>query len=210
MHLRKINLDHVPLWRYQQYMATENPSEEDLLKCFLDLNSAEIKQLPFNQIDLYLDQITNLLQQDQPLTRVFKMGGIKYGFIPRLDDITYGENADVTKYIVDYGSMHKAMAVLYRPIKQKIRDKYLIEDYEGSYQFADKMKYMPLSVALGAIVFFYNLTNDLLNCIPKYLDKEMKNLDSTQQAYFQKSGQGIQSSMRLVRETLGDLIQSPK
>jgi hypothetical protein len=70
--------------------------------------------------------------------------------------------------------MHKAMAVLFRPIKQKQGSKYLIEEYEGSHKYSERMKNMPLDVVLGAMVFFWNLTSALLNCIPNYLDKEIK------------------------------------
>ena len=70
--------------------------------------------------------------------------------------------------------MHKAMAVLFRPIKQKQRDKYLIEDYEGSHKYSESMKEMPLDVVMGAMVFFYNLTNVLLKSIPSYLEKEAR------------------------------------
>lgn len=210
MKLRKISLSHVPLWRYQEYITKEDQTQDDLLKCFLNLTSKELKQIPINHIELYLEQIKKLLSKEYELVRIFEMRGKKYGFIPKLDDITYGENADVTKYITEYGSMHKAMAVLYRPIKQKIRNKYLIEEYSGSYKFAEEMKHMPLDIVLGSIVFFYSLTNELLNCIPKYLLKEVKKMDSTQRLNLEKSGQDIQNSMLLVKEILGDLIPSQK
>lgn len=210
MKLKEINLDNIPLWRYQEYITKENPTNDDVLKCFLDLSIKEVKKIPLNHIDVYLTQIESIIKEEHKLIRIFEMRGIKYGFIPKLDDITYGENADVTQYIGEYGSMHKAMAVLYRPIKQKIRDKYLIEDYEGSYKFAETMKNMPLSVVLGSIVFFYSLTNALLNSIPNYLQKEIEKMDSTQHLSFKKNGHDIQNSMRLVRETLEDLMPSLK
>ena len=118
MKLKEINLDNIPLWRYQDYITKENPTTDDVLKCFLDISSKDVKKIPLNYIDVYLMQIESILKEKHDLVRIFEMGGVKYGFIPKLDDITYGENADVTKYIGEYGSMHKAMAVLYRPIKQ--------------------------------------------------------------------------------------------
>jgi hypothetical protein len=50
--------------------------------------------------------------------------------------------------------MHKAMAVLFRPIKKKQGTKYLIEDYEGSHKYSELMKEIPLDVVMGAMVFF--------------------------------------------------------
>jgi hypothetical protein len=50
----------------------------------------------------------------------------------------------------------------------------LIEDYGGSAKYSEVMKQAPLSVVLGATVFFYNLTNALLKAIPNYLEEELK------------------------------------
>ena len=119
-------------------------------------------------------------------------------------DITYGENKDVTSYINEWGNMHKAMAVLFRPIKQKQGHKYLIEEYEGSHKYSEVMKQMPLSVVLGAMVFFYNLTNELLNYIPSYLEKELLK-EQTIGQISQENGEVIQNYIHLLKETLRDL-----
>ena len=132
------------------------------------------------------------------------MSGNEYGFIPNLDEITYGENKDITSYISDWKTMHKAMAVLYRPIKQKQNSKYLIDDYEGSHNYSEVMKNMPLDVVLGAMVFFWNLTNALLNSIPNYLEKEIKQAQM-QGVDLAESGEAIQNSMHLLKETLQNL-----
>ena len=47
--------------------------------------------------------------------------------------------------------MHKAMAVLFRPITLKRKDKYLIEDYESAEKY--DLKCMPLDVVFGSLVF---------------------------------------------------------
>ena len=76
----------------------------------------------------------------------FNLDGTPLGFITDLDEISYGENKDVTGYINDWQTMHKAMAVLYRPIKISKKGKYIIQDYEGTREYAERMKKMPLSV----------------------------------------------------------------
>ena len=100
--------------------------------------------------------------------------------------------------------MHKAMAVLFRPLKQKQGHKYLIEEYEGSHKYSEVMKQMPLSVVLGAMVFFYNLTNELLNYIPNYLEKEVVKEQMIGQIS-QENGEAIQNYIHLLKETLQDL-----
>ena len=126
--------------------------------------------------------------------------------MPNLDDITYGENKDVTAYLNDWQTMHKAMAVLYRPIKQKLGARYLIEDYEGSHKYSEAMKEMPLGIVMGAMVFFYNLTNALLKAIPSYLEKQTEK-EQTTGVISAENGEAIKKYIHLLKETSEDLMR---
>ena len=198
------SLREVKLKDYQELLIKENPDNDDMLKCILNINTKELGKIKDKDVDNLLDIINQLFDKKHEFVPTFKLKGVLYGFIPKLDDITYGENKDVTSYINDWGNMHKAMAVLFRPIKQKQGSKYLIEEYEGSHKYSEMMKNMPLDVVLGAMVFFWNLTSALLNCIPNYLEKEiqkeqMNKVDSVE------NGEVIANSMRLLKETLQSL-----
>lgn len=198
------SLREVKLKNYQELLIKENPDNDDMLKCILNINTKELGKIKDKDVDNLLVIINKLFDKKHEFIPTFKMKGVLYGFIPKLDDITYGENKDVTSYINDWGNMHKAMAVLFRPVKQKLNSKYLIEDYEGSHKYSEMMKNMPLDVVLGAMVFFWNLTNALLNSIPNYLEKEMKQAQM-QGVDLAESGVAIQSYMHLLKETLQNL-----
>ena len=198
------SLREVQLKDYQELLIKENPDNDDLLKCILNINTKELGKIKDKDVDNLLSIINQLFDKKHEFVSTFKLKGVLYGFIPKLDDITYGENKDVTSYINDWGNMHKAMAVLFRPIKQKQGSKYLIEEYEGSHKYSERMKNMPLDVVLGAMVFFWNLTSALLNCIPNYLDKEIK-AEQMKGVVSVESGEAIQNSMLLLKETLQDL-----
>jgi len=198
------SLREVKLKNYQELLIKENPDNDDMLKCILNINTKELGKIKDKDVDNLLVIINKLFDKKHEFIPTFKMKGVLYGFIPKLDDITYGENKDVTSYINDWGNMHKAMAVLFRPVKQKQNSKYLIEDYEGSHKYSEMMKNMPLDVVLGAMVFFWNLTNALLNSIPNYLEKEMKQAQM-QGVDLAESGVAIQSYMHLLKETLQNL-----
>jgi hypothetical protein len=119
------------------------------------------------------------------------MDGIAYGFVPDLDKITLGEYIDLDTTLGDWSNMHKAMAVLYRPIKDTLKDKYIIEDYKGS-EDSEKYKQMPLDIVMGSILFFYNLKNELLKTILKSLNQEvMKTMTIQQREDLLGSGNGI-------------------
>ena len=74
--------------------------------------------------------------------------------MPNLDKISIGEYIDIESNVSGFKNMHKAMAVLYRPVTKKHKDKYQIEEYSGSQEYSEALKYMPLNAALGAMVFF--------------------------------------------------------
>lgn len=198
------SLKEVKLKDYQDYLLIEEPTNDDMLKCILNIDQKELGKIKASDVDFLLGHVINLFEEKQELIPKFKMYGIEYGFIPNLDEITYGENKDVTTYINEWGTMHKAMAVLFRPIKQKQRDKYIIEEYEGSHKYSEVMKDMPLNVVMGAMVFFYNLTNVLLKSIPSFLEKEIAK-EQMQGVISKENGEVIQNSILLLKQTLQDL-----
>jgi len=136
--------------------------------------------------------------------QTFKLNGVHFGFIPNLDDISYGENKDITSYINDWQQMHKAMSVLYRPITNSQKGKYLIQEYEGTRFTADKFKDCPLDIAFGAMVFFYNLTNELLKAIPNFIQKEAEK-ELMRGQISAENGEAIKNSIHSLRATLEDL-----
>ena len=170
----------------------------------LNIDQNELGKVKASDVDYLLDHIVKLFEQQHELIPTFKMYGVEYGFIPNLDQITYGENKDVTSYINDWGTMNKAMAVLFRPIKQKKGNKYIIEEYKGSHKYSELMKEMPLNVVMGAMVFFYNLTNELLKSMPNYLEKQLMK-EQMYEAISQESGEAIQNYILLLKQTLQDL-----
>ena len=200
------NLNDITLGQYQEFLKIEEPTEEDILKVFLGLDLKGLGKIKAADVDKYANHITSLFEQDQEHVLKFDLKGVQFGFMPNLDDITYGENKDVTAYLNDWQTMHKAMSVLYRPIKQKLGARYLIEDYEGSHKYSETMKQMPLGVVMGAMVFFYNLTNALLKAIPSYLERETMKGQTTG-AISAENGEAIKKYIHSLKETSEDLMR---
>ena len=114
-----------------------------------------------------------------------------YNFIPKLDDITLGEYIDLDNTLSDWQQMHKAMSVLYRPVTIKKNNRYQVEPYTGD-ENEDIFLHMPLDVVMGALLFFWNLSNELLQITLNYLSEEMKeNLTTQQRQILEQSGAGI-------------------
>jgi len=209
------SLSEITLEQYQKFLsiAKDNPDGEFLqhkmveIFCGIDLkNAAKISYKDVNEITTNL---SNLFNQKYDLKRTFKLGDTEFGFITNLDEITLGEYTDLDKYISNWDMMHNAMAVLYRPITKKLKDKYQIEEYNGSYTYCDAMKYMPLDVALGAVVFFYNLGNELLKSTIHYLENNQEFQNIVNNHNLEVNGVGIHHSMLLLKEMLEDLKMFP-
>lgn len=149
-------------------------------------------------IDLALNQTTEF----QP---VFKIKDVEFGFIPNFDKITAGEYRDLTLYSQDVAEMHKLMAVLFRPIKSKVGNNYKIVEYNGTEQRANVMKYMPLSIVNGSLVFFSNLANELIAYTQKYTTEEQARENTP--ATTSKSGVGMQRFLKCARAKFGNWIK---
>lgn len=163
-----------------------------------------IRQIDNNSI---AETLRKMLEGEKKFIQRFKLGGKEFGFIPNLEDISSGEYADLDKYISDWETMHKALAVMYRPITKTKGDKYEIEPYEGSATYAEVMKYAPLDVAFGSLVFFYHLGSELLKATLTYLEKEVVGMTTQLNHSLTQNGDGIITSMHLQRETLKALRQ---
>ena len=192
------SLREISLEQYQTYnkINTEQNQNSNFLlhktiEIFCNLNLQNVIKVEYNSVVKVAKMINDLFNQDVKLVPTFTMNGVGYGFIPDLDKITLGEYIDLDNTLSDWNNMHKAMAVLYRPIKDTLKEKYIIEDYKGS-EGAEKYKQMPLDIVMGSILFFYNLKNELLKTTLKYLNKEaLMKLTIQQREDLLGSGDGI-------------------
>ena len=173
------NIGEITLRQFLKY--------EDLITRDLDIynfNKRKIEiftKIPFKQIDnirgvdaeRILKQIDTALTTDVEFNNKFEMHNIEFGFIPNLDKMSLGEYADLSKHGVDKNSLHNLMAILFRPIVNKSNDRYEVMSYNGTEEYAEMMKDMPLNIVNGALVFFYNLANELQEATQKYLSEEL-------------------------------------
>ena len=155
-----------------------------------------------------ITKISDLFKKIPELVTIFKINGTEFGFIPNLNDITAGEYMDLDGYITDWEDSHKSMAVLYRPIKQKLGNRYLIEEYEGSDKYSQLMLDAPMDVVLSSKVFFWTLGRELLKSTINFLE-ESKEMISAKLHSSVKDGVGTLASMPYHKEMLEDLMKLP-
>ena len=194
-------LNDIKLAQYQKFLSIAKDNEESeflqqkMVQLFCGIDLKDVAQIRYKDVAEITANINNLFTKDNQFIQRFKMGGVEFGFIPNLDEMSTGEYMDLDTYITDWDTMHNAMAVLYRPIVNKLGNKYQIEEYKGSVTYADVMRHAPLDVVLGAMVFFYNLGNDLLKSTIDYLEKNQEVQNILNKHNLENVGDGIQVSM---------------
>ena len=168
------DLSEITLDQYQRFLKIqENNTDEKFLtskmiEIFCGIKLPEVLKMRVNDVSLITNILSEMFENIPQLVQRFKMNGVEYGFIPDLDDMSLGEYIDLDTYLGDWENMHRAMAVLYRPIKNKSGNRYNIKEYDGK-GFED-MKDMPLDAVLSSIVFFYNLGIELSKAMMNYLE----------------------------------------
>ena len=209
------SLNDIKLVQYQKFLSIAKDNEEGeflqqkMVQLFCGIDLKDVAQIRYKDVAEITANINNLFTKENHFIQRFKMGGVEFGFIPNLDEISTGEYMDLDTYITDWDTMHNAMAVLYRPITNKLGNKYQIEEYKGSITYADVMRHAPLDVVLGAMVFFYNLGNDLLKSTINYLENNQEVQNTLNKHNLENVGDGMQVSMLLLKETLEDLMKFP-
>ena len=172
-----------------------------MIEIFCGIRGDHVLLMRATDINSIVQILTEMLNDKPKLVHTFKMKGTQYGFIPKLDDMSFGEYIDLDTFIGDWENMHRAMNVLYRPVVNQYGDKYNIQDYD--VDIAERLKDMPMSAVLGSIVFFYNLGMDLSKAMLNYLTEEETNL--AQHLISDENGGGINHFTHSLREILDDL-----
>jgi hypothetical protein len=89
-----------------------------------------------------------------------------------ISELTAGQYIDLSEFIKNpINNLHKIMATLYLPAQKKWYGKLVVERYNGKTQKerADEFyRYMPVSVAYPAALFFYQVSNGLTTNIETY------------------------------------------
>jgi len=214
------SLEDITLSQYQRYMRIVDQNKDEsandfvnkkLVEIFCNINLNEVDSIPVVEFNRILEILQKAFEEKFSLIRHFDLGGVEMGFIPKLDDMSLGEYVDVEASISDWQNIHKAMAVLYRPVNAKIKDKYTIAPYKPNDDIQEWMKEMPLNVVMSCLVFFYDLGIELSTASLAFLETAMKK-DKTSQLKeaLEESGVGISQFMDSLKETSQSLTRLQK
>ena len=101
-------LSDITLEQYQKFAklnTEENQNTNFLLhkmvEIFCRLDLKDIARIKFNYVTQIVNDLNNIFNTKTELIPTFKMKGVEYGMIPKLDDITLGEYIDLDNNISD-------------------------------------------------------------------------------------------------------------
>ena len=214
------SLSEIPLLRYQKFVEMQEQSNDEefiankMIQIFCCIELKEVMSIKMKDLNELIAHFTKVFKEKPQFKTRFKIKNIEFGFIPKLDDISFGEYVDLENHLQNWKTYHKAMAVMYRPIKETYKDKYSIVDYEPNEDMQELMKFAPLDVAISASFFLQNLGTELLNLTMSYLQNEVTkmthSMNTQNEVNLENSGAGIQASINALKEISPSLMKSPE
>lgn len=203
------NLSEITLGQYQKYLKIQDGDNDEMMiaqkmiEIFCNVELKYVTKMRWKDVQEITLTLSNMFDEDSKFTKMFTLDQVQYGFIPNLDEITFGEFVDLDTYLGDWQQMDKAMSVLFRPVDINVRGRYNIKEYDGTLN--DHIKDMPLSVALGAVFFLLNLGKELSQVMMDYLDKGVLKDHLQVKEGLMQNGIGIHQFTQQLKETLKDL-----
>jgi len=202
-------LSEITLRKYQKFVklnvedADERFLQVKMIEIFCEVSHENVLKIKFADADKVTAILGEMFTQKPQLVTKFTLNGVEYGFIPELDEISFGEYIDLDTYLGDWENIHTAMNVLYRPIKSKKGNRYVIEDY--NVETKDNLLDMPLDAVISSVFFFYHLGKDLSVVMNRFLERELKKIPYQQEQDLMLNGDGIKQFSHSLKGILEDL-----
>ena len=201
---------------YKQAELNETTIDEDeLLSVILEVPKKLLNKLPIDDYREALQCVAECLNANSVMHLTFELNGVKYGFIPNLEEITAGEYSAIDIFLRDTdANAYKLLNVLYRPIvKEKFYNSLFSKSKEGKYSIdpynsdndCSVFENAPYEIYESALVFFYNLGKDLANVTLKSM-REMEQQTNEQQD-LGRSGDGIKRMILMLKQSVLELTK---
>ena len=158
------SLSEIPLKHYQDFIRVQSSSNDEefvaqkMIEIFCGIPLQDVARMKLTSLNELIAHFSKMFSKKPEFQRTFKIkteqAEIEFGFIPELEEISFGEYVDLESHLTNWDDYHKAMAVLYRPIVKTRKDKYDILPYEPNIDFQELMKFAPLDVVIASSLFF--------------------------------------------------------
>ena len=118
-------LNEIPLKHYQEFLKVQEGSTDEefiaqkMIEIFCGISLSDVVNIKLKSLNELIVHFTKLFEQKTSFQQTFKIENVEFGFIPELEEISFGEYVDLESHLTSWDNYHKAMAVMYRPITKK-------------------------------------------------------------------------------------------
>ena len=99
------SLDEISLGQYQKFLkVNENVKEGDFLlqkmvEIFCNIKLSHVLLIKFTSINEIVAHLTSLFDKEHKLRPTFKIKDMEFGFIPDLEEMSFGEYVDLETHL---------------------------------------------------------------------------------------------------------------
>tara|TARA_R110001599_G_scaffold5557_1_gene27847 strand:+ start:369 stop:1016 length:648 start_codon:yes stop_codon:yes gene_type:complete len=160
--------------------ATDAEKELHLISTLLGVSTDIIGKAKKSVIDKVVEELKGLVEQpaNENLVLEFEIDGIEYGFNPNLSELKLKEFVDLDNRLDNgWQDMHRVMAILYRPVVKRHKEKYEIEEYD--FRTAAKradifLEELSVDIVNAAASFFLSIVMDYIKITALYSKADRK------------------------------------
>jgi hypothetical protein len=127
-------LNEITLGQYQEFskldITKESEVQSKMIEIFCKVPVEVVRSMKAKDITDICIIINNMFDVEHQMLNRFKLNNKDYGFIPDLENMSFGEYVDLDTFMGDNDNLHRAMNVLYRPIELLQGQRYTLKEYD--------------------------------------------------------------------------------
>ena len=175
---------YLTIGQYQNLKRNMDSYKDDptaLLSLYTNIPVRQLKNLPLEQVKFVQEYITTQFTDksiSDELHNVFTHNGVEYGLEKNWQKLAWGAWVDLEVFSSEdiEENIHLLMSVLYRPIKERKKNKYVLEAYDADTieERANEFLTLPVNYWFGVSVFFFITVNLYMKDIESSLTMKNK------------------------------------
>lgn len=212
-------LSEIKLKDLLTFSALDQSNERQIMykafDLFMGIDKHDVNLIPLDVADKAIRKLTDTLNSKPEERLIIELNGVRYGRIPNLENISFGEYIDLDTFVtpmftgeVNHENAFQFLSVLYRPIIDEVKGIYRIEDFDDNYLDSEHWRifqeHCPADIYATSIGFFLNLRIELLKAMQDYF----KEVGETQhKVNLHKIGDGMEVLKRMQQANLSHLTK---
>ena len=179
-----VSSDQITLKRFVDY----HTSNDEIERVMIAVNKSRdyCESLKAETVQTVLELFDTALTTGKDThTPTVTVEGVKLGFIPDINNMTFREHVDMdqlsksiwlTNGEPNYKNLPQLMAILYRPITEQVGEFYNLEKYDSGKvkKYMKAINALTMDRVQGGLIFFSSIAAELVNNSLESLDMMLK------------------------------------